>query len=71
MSAATAARFPGLTQAGEDMAGHMMGVTTSQAIGLGTILFGLAVYALRRNAGVAEEIPVRTDDEQDWEDAAV
>jgi phosphatidylglycerol:prolipoprotein diacylglycerol transferase len=54
----------GMTQAGEQLGdGVMMGITTSQAIGLGSLLFGLGIYAFRRSAGVAEEAPVRADDE--------
>lgn len=68
VSAETAAAWPGLTQAGAQMGQHVMGVTTSQAIGAVTVIAGIAIYVLRRNAGVGEEIPVRTDDE-DWEDA--
>lgn len=57
----------GMTQAGAELGdGLMMGVTTSQAIGLGSLLFGLAIFALRFNAGVAEETPL--DEEADFGD---
>jgi len=69
VSQATADLFPaGMTQAGESLGSHLIGLTTSQAIGLGSMALGIAIYILRRNAGVAEEIPVSTDAE-DYDDA--
>lgn len=54
----------GMTQAGERLGdGLMMGITTSQAIGLGSMAFGIAIYLVRRNAGVDTEIPVSVDDD--------
>ncbi|MCA9566706.1 MAG: prolipoprotein diacylglyceryl transferase [Myxococcales bacterium] len=58
----------GMTQAGASLGdGHMMGITTSQAIGIGSLLFGVAIFVLRRNAGVAEETPVSSG-EEDFDD---
>jgi len=49
---------PGLTQAGEHLGGTVAGITTSQGIGVLMILAGLALYAVRRRAGVSAEEPV-------------
>lgn len=58
VSERVASWFPGLVQAGGSLDANVMGVTTSQAIGLGMILAGAVMYALRRNAGVAPETPL-------------
>ena len=63
VSEAMAARFPGMTQAGGDLSSATMGLTTSQTIGLGMVVLGAMIYASRRNAGVAEEIPFDPDDD--------
>lgn len=59
---AISALFPGLNQAGAELAGAALGITTSQAIGFGMVPIGLVIYAARRNAGVAPEIPLDPDD---------
>lgn len=70
VSEATAAWFPvGMTQAGETLGSSMLGLTTSQAIGLGSIAAGVFIYLLRMNAGVAEEIPVSAEPEDDFDEA--
>ena len=38
-----------------------IGLTTSQAIGLGMVLVGIAIYVARHNAGVDVEIPLDPD----------
>ncbi len=54
----------GMTQAGAELGdGLVMGLTTSQAIGLASMALGVAIWFSRRNAGVAEERPVLEDDE--------
>jgi phosphatidylglycerol:prolipoprotein diacylglycerol transferase len=55
LSPELAARFPGLAQAGTTLGEPMMGVTTSQALGLGMIVVGGLILGLRRRAGVAPE----------------
>jgi phosphatidylglycerol:prolipoprotein diacylglycerol transferase len=65
VSEATAAWFPGMTQAGGAMNAATMGLTTSQTIGGGMVLCGAMIYAARRHAGVAEEIPFDPDDDFD------
>ncbi|MCB9679315.1 MAG: prolipoprotein diacylglyceryl transferase [Alphaproteobacteria bacterium] len=70
VSEATASWFPtGMTQAGETLGSHMLGLTTSQAIGLGSMAFGIAIYLVRRNAGVEAEIPVSTEPADDFDEA--
>lgn len=60
---AITALFPGMSQAGEVIAGPVLGITTSQAIGLFLMVpVGLVIYAARRNAGVAPEIPLDPDE---------
>ncbi len=57
----TVARWlPGLTRAGAELEGPMMGLTTSQFIGVVAILAGVGIYLVRRGAGVAEERPLET-----------
>lgn len=50
--------FPGMVQAGGSLDANIMGLTTSQAIGLGMIVSGILIYVLRRGAGVAPETPL-------------
>ncbi len=47
--------FPGLASAGSTPDAAIVGLTTSQTIALAGIALGVAIYALRRNAGVAPE----------------
>ena len=66
VSDAVASWFPaGMTQAGEQLGSSMLGLTTSQAIGLGSMLFGLAIYTIRFGSGVDTETPVSTDSDDD------
>lgn len=71
VSPEVAAWFPsGMTQAGSQLGdGMLMGVTTSQAIGFASMAGGALIFLLRRNAGVAEEIPVSQEDFEDLPDA--
>lgn len=48
-----AAWFPGMSQAGEQLGGHLVGITTSQGIGLALMCGGAAIWYLRRKGGVA------------------
>ncbi|MEZ4320961.1 MAG: prolipoprotein diacylglyceryl transferase [Myxococcota bacterium] len=70
VSDATAAMFPaGMTQAGEALGSHMLGLTTSQAIGFASMGLGIAIYLLRRNSGVEPEVPVSTEGAEDFDEA--
>lgn len=62
---AIASALPGMSQAGQQLAPGEIGLTTSQTIGLGMVVVGAAIYAARRNAGVAPEIPFDPDAELD------
>lgn len=53
--------LPGMAQAGADLPPGWVGLTTSQTIGVGMVLIGGLIYAARRNAGVAPEIPYDPD----------
>jgi phosphatidylglycerol:prolipoprotein diacylglycerol transferase len=53
--------FPGMTQAGAPGSPEVMGLTTSQFLGLLLMGLGASILVLRRNAGVAPEIPVAVD----------
>ncbi len=55
--------MPGLAQAGDAGGPPIMGITTSQAIALGAMVLGLAIYLFRWNAGVAPEVAVEEDPE--------
>ena len=52
--------LPGFGQAGEDLNG-VVGLTTSQTIGLGMILVGIGIVIARRGAGVAPETPIEEE----------
>lgn len=52
--------LPGMAQAGA-AGSETVGLTTSQALGLGMMAAGLVIWVLRRNAGVADEIPLDLD----------
>ena len=55
--------FPGMAQAGADLDTGVMGLTTSQAIGLlGMVPLGVVLWILRRNAGVTPEIPIEEEE---------
>jgi phosphatidylglycerol:prolipoprotein diacylglycerol transferase len=69
VSDAVANWFPaGMTQAGEQLGSSLLGLTTSQAIGLGSMAFGIAIYAIRSGSGIDAEIPVSTEPEDDFDD---
>ncbi|MEO0604911.1 MAG: hypothetical protein AAF211_25995, partial [Myxococcota bacterium] len=57
--------FPGMTQAGDSLSasGAVMGLTTSQFIGLTMVIVGIVIYALRYNAGVDAEVEVSQSDD--------
>ena len=62
VSERVAALIPGMAQAGSELGSHILGITTSQGLGILFMLGGLAIWALRRNtkldtsvAKVAEE----------------
>ncbi|MCB9698755.1 MAG: prolipoprotein diacylglyceryl transferase [Alphaproteobacteria bacterium] len=40
---------PGLAQAGDQLGTHVVGITTSQGIGLAMMVLGVVIYAVRRN----------------------
>jgi mannose/fructose/N-acetylgalactosamine-specific phosphotransferase system component IIC len=56
---------PGLLQAGGALpkvgAPMVVGLTTSQGIGLGIIVVAIAILVVRRNAGVAPEVALEED----------
>ena len=58
VSDSVAALLPGMMQAGTDMDVATMGLTTSQAFGLGMVLVGAMIYASRRNSEMGPETPL-------------
>jgi len=50
--------FPGMAQAGDSLADPVMGITTSQFIGLAMVVVGIVIYARRHDAGVDDEVSV-------------
>jgi phosphatidylglycerol:prolipoprotein diacylglycerol transferase len=64
---ALAARFPGMSRAGDqlvtDGASAVMGVTTSQALGVALMVVGVGILVARRGTGVAPEVPLVDDDD--------
>ena len=53
-----------MSQAGhEPLEAGRIGLSTSQTIGLCMVFVGVAIYALRRNAGVDIEIPYDPDED--------
>ena len=61
-----ATTFPGLSQAGNQIGDEaVVGLTTSQAIGMGMLVCGVAILILRRNAGVSEERALDYDGDED------
>jgi len=44
-----AALIPGMSQAGEKLGSQIMGITTSQGIGLAFMVFGFIIWMVRRN----------------------
>ncbi|NCG22044.1 MAG: hypothetical protein GWP91_23765 [Rhodobacterales bacterium] len=67
VSEAVATALPGMSQAGTELGTSVIGFTTSQFIGFGMVLLGGLIYIVRRNAGVAPEIPLDHDDEYEEE----
>ncbi|MFT4625982.1 MAG: phosphatidylglycerol:prolipoprotein diacylglycerol transferase [Myxococcota bacterium] len=62
VSDAVAAWLPGMSKAGASFGeASVIGLTTSQALGLVAVAIGVGIYAVRRNAGVDEEIPIEVD----------
>lgn len=53
-----AAAIPGMAEAGADVTQHVMGITTSQGIGLVLITLGVVVWFLRRNAGLDRSVAI-------------
>ncbi len=62
VSDTVAAWFPGMTGAGSELDGAVMGLTTSQAIGMAMIATGIGIYVLRRSAGREPDIVVDPED---------
>lgn len=57
--------LPGMTQAGGSLdGGTVMGITTSQFIGLSMVIVGIAIYWIRRDAGVDQEVEVTQSDDE-------
>ncbi|MEZ4235172.1 MAG: prolipoprotein diacylglyceryl transferase [Myxococcota bacterium] len=52
VSEKVAAWFPGMSQAGEQLGAHIVGITTSQGIGLLMMVAGAVILVARRHAGV-------------------
>lgn len=61
----------GMTQAGETLGSSMIGLTTSQAIGLGSMLAGVVIYAVRMRAGIAPEAALPDEEHDDDVDDAL
>lgn len=59
--------LPGMTQAGADMSSATMGLTTSQAFGLGMVLVGVMIYAGRRSTELGPETPLEASYEDEDE----
>ena len=55
--------FPGMTEAGAQMDGAMMGLTSSQLGGLFMFAGGVVIYALQFRHGVAPETPIEDDED--------
>lgn len=62
-----AALLPGMAQAGAELgSAPVLGLTTSQALGLGGMVLGAAIYATRFRSGVDEEVSVEaSEDDED------
>ena len=58
---AIASILPGMAQASGDLQEPMVGLTTSQALGLTMMAGGALIWAMRRNAGVDPEVPIDPD----------
>ena len=53
-----------MAQAGDSLADPVMGLTTSQFIGISMVFVGIAIYWLRRDAGVDAEVAVTQSDDE-------
>lgn len=53
--------LPGMGSAGDATGQAVVGLTTSQAIGLAMVVVGAILLWVRRNKGVAPEVPVQAD----------
>jgi len=70
------AMFPGMSKAGDTLGEAVMGITTSQAIGLGMMLLGLCIvvvrvvwiYVLKKSPPMGEEIPFVSEETDDLDD---
>lgn len=61
--------LPGMSRAGNQLGdAAIIGLTTSQAIGAGMAVCGVAILILRKDAGVSEERPLDEEDEDEDED---
>ncbi|MEQ1505185.1 MAG: prolipoprotein diacylglyceryl transferase family protein [Myxococcota bacterium] len=61
---------PGMSSAGDQLGTAITGITTSQGIGLAMIVSGIAIWALRRNAGISEVKPFEAGDGELLEELA-
>jgi hypothetical protein len=52
---------PGFSSAGADVAGAIVGLTTSQFIGLALMIVGAIILVVRRRRGVAPEVPLEEE----------
>ena len=57
--------FPGMTEAGSELEGATMGLTTSQTLGVLMVLCGAGLYVYRMREGVEEVVPLQTEDDAD------
>jgi phosphatidylglycerol:prolipoprotein diacylglycerol transferase len=67
VSESMARRFPGMVQAGADLSGGTMGITTSQTLGLAAMGLGVVLFVVlaRFFPGVAPEVPIVQDELDD------
>jgi phosphatidylglycerol---prolipoprotein diacylglyceryl transferase len=61
VSDSVAAWFPGMSQAGDQLGAHIVGITTSQGIGLLMMIAGVTFLALRRGADLTAAPPVASE----------
>lgn len=60
VSEKVAAWFPGMSQAGEQLGAHIVGITTSQGIGLALMALGAVIWVTRRHAGLDQTGPIES-----------
>lgn len=63
VSEQVAAWFPGMSQAGEELGAHIVGITTSQGIGLLMMAAGAVFLVVRRGAKVDAPAPAAPEDD--------